>query len=134
MVQAPADPSRFLIDTDVLIDYLRGVAVASAWLEQVEGAPMVSAITVAELYAGVREGGERTKLDLFLSAFKIIGINDWVAKRGGLMRRDYFKSHSIGLADALIAATAEHLGARLATLNSAHFPMLDDVLVPYTKH
>ena len=43
MVQTPADPSRFLIDTDVLIDYLRGVAVASAWLEQVEGAPMVSA-------------------------------------------------------------------------------------------
>jgi predicted nucleic acid-binding protein len=118
----------------VLIDYLLGVAVASAWLEHVEGEPLVSAITVAELYAGVREGGERTKLDLFLSAFQIIGIDDSIAKRGGLMQRDYFKSHGLGLADALIAATAEHLGARLTTLNSAHFPMLDDVLVPYTKH
>jgi predicted nucleic acid-binding protein len=37
------------------------------------------------------------------------------------------------LADALIAATAEADGARLATLNIKHFPMLPDVLVPYTK-
>lgn len=35
------------------------------------------------------------------------------------------------LADALIAATAEFHGAWLVTLNVKHFPMLDDVMVPY---
>jgi predicted nucleic acid-binding protein len=50
---------------------------------------------------------------------------------GGLFMRQYAKSHSIGLADALIAATGKHLGARLVTLNDKNFPMLTDVLVPY---
>ena len=48
-------------------------------------------------------------------------------------RREYGKSHGVGLADALIAATAEVVGAQLVTLNKKHFPMLDDVYVPYTK-
>jgi predicted nucleic acid-binding protein len=56
-----------------------------------------------------------------------------VAVRGGLYRRDFGKSHSTGLADALIAATAELSGARLVTLNDRHFPMLSDVIVPYQK-
>jgi predicted nucleic acid-binding protein len=35
------------------------------------------------------------------------------------------------LLDALIAATAKLHGVRLVTRNVRHFPMLDDVLVPY---
>ncbi|MFN5219653.1 MAG: hypothetical protein ACK5FE_01870 [Cyanobacteriota bacterium] len=42
-------------------------------------------------------------------------------------------SHGTGLADALIAASAEAAGATLVTLNRRHFPMLADVLVPYAK-
>jgi predicted nucleic acid-binding protein len=37
------------------------------------------------------------------------------------------------LADALIAATAESRQASLVTLNSKHFPMLANVVVPYQK-
>jgi len=33
--------------------------------------------------------------------------------------------------DALIAATAELHGARVVTRNARHFPMLDDLVVPY---
>ena len=55
------------------------------------------------------------------------------AVRGGLFRRDYGKSHGVGLADALIAATAELAQATLVTLNAKHFPMLPTVLVPYQK-
>jgi predicted nucleic acid-binding protein len=36
-----------------------------------------------------------------------------------------------GLADALIAASAEAAGATLVTLNRRHFPMLAEVLAPY---
>lgn len=45
---------QFLVDTDVLIDYLRGRAEAVTYLESLEASLLISVITVAELYAGVR--------------------------------------------------------------------------------
>ena len=122
-----------LIDTDVLIDYLRGQAAAVSYLESLIEPLLISAITVAELYAGVREGTERQALESFVTAFHVVMIDQMIAEQGGLHRRDYGKSHNVGLADALIAATAEVRGATLVTLNRKHFPMLAAVTVPYTK-
>src|SRR5690348_1204635 len=96
-----------LIDTDVLIDYLRGRAEAVTYLEGLQEPLLVSAVTVAELYAGVREGAERTALGQFLAAFEVVPVDQAIAVKAGLHRRDYGKSHATGLADALIAATAE---------------------------
>jgi predicted nucleic acid-binding protein len=124
---------RLLFDSDILIDYLRGQTQAVAYLEERTETLLVSTITVAELFAGVREGKERTALSTFLSAFELVAVDAAIAERGGLFRRDYGRSHSTGLADALIAATAEHLQAQLVTLNRKHFPMLSDVHVPYSK-
>src|SRR5438094_6009769 len=115
-----------MVDTDVLIDYLRGRAEAVTYLDSLTVPLCISAITVAELHAGVREGEERARLDLFLQAFEIIPVDQHAAVRGGLFRRDYGKSHSTGLADALIAATAILRKTRLVTLNDKHFPMLAD--------
>ncbi|HWT00392.1 MAG TPA: hypothetical protein VN256_09105 [Pyrinomonadaceae bacterium] len=50
---------RLPIDTDVLIDYLRGRAEAVSYLEGLAGQLLISAMSVAELHAGVREGEER---------------------------------------------------------------------------
>ena len=124
---------RLLIDTDVLIDYLRDRAEAVSYLESLTESLLISVITMAELYAGVREGAERTKLDEFVQAFEVVPVDREVAIEGGLYRRDYMKSHNVGLADALIAATAELRQAALVTLNSKHFPMLANVIVPYQK-
>ena len=126
-------PRALLLDTDVLIDYLRGDEQAVAFLEGLTSPLLVSAITVAELFAGVREGKERTTLGSFIGAFEVVEVSAAVAEKGGLYRRDYRKSHNVGLADALIAASAEHAGARLVTLNAKHFPMLTDLVVPYRK-
>lgn len=122
----------FLIDTDVAIDYLRGNADAMAYIEGLSGNNFISAITVAELYAGVRDGAERTALESFIRAFQVVEIESGIAEHGGLYRRDFGKSHGVGLADALIAACAEAHGATLVTLNAKHFPMLS-AHVPYHK-
>lgn len=122
-----------LVDTDVLIDYLRDKAEAISYLESRSEPLLISVITVAELYAGVRDGAERTKLDEFVRAFEIVPVDREISVKGGLYRRDYVKSHSVGLADALIAATAEIHRARLVTLNGKHFPMLANVIIPYQK-
>lgn len=126
-------PVRLLLDTDVLIDYLRGVPEAVTYLESRKEVLLISAVTVGELYAGVREGRERKALDAFMQAFEIVVLDASLAERGGLLRRDYGKSHGTGLADALIAASAERQEAVLVTLNRKHFPMLREVLVPYEK-
>lgn len=124
---------RLLVDTDVLIDYLRGKAEAVSYLESLIEPLLISVITVAELYAGVRDGAERTKLDEFIRAFEIIPVDRDISIKGGLYRRVYMKSHNVGLADALIAATSEAHQAQLVTLNSKHFPMLANIIAPYQK-
>jgi predicted nucleic acid-binding protein len=55
-----------------------------------------------------------------------------VAQLGGLYRREYRASHGTGIADALIAATAEDSGAGLVSFNRRHFPMVE-ITVPYER-
>lgn len=124
-------PIGLLLDTDILIDYLRDRPEAVAYIDNLNEDLCISVITAAELYAGVREGAERAKLDTFLLAFLVIPIDAEIAVRGGLLRRDFGKSHGTGLADALIAATALVRQLRLVGLNRKHFPMLPDMLSPY---
>jgi predicted nucleic acid-binding protein len=81
--------SPLLIDTDVLIDYLRGNTAAVAYLESLTEPLLISAITMAELYAGVREGSERQALESFMAAFQVVVADETIARRGGLYRRDY---------------------------------------------
>ena len=124
---------RLVIDTNILVDHFRKFPAAVEFVSQLARRPVVSVITAAELFAGVREGSEREEIERFLSRTVLIDIDEQIAIRAGLMLRDYRKSHGVGLADALLAATAEVDGARLVTLNSKHFPMLNEVLVPYQK-
>ena len=125
--------ARQLIDTDVLIDYLRDRNEAVTYLESLAPPLSVSAITVAELYAGVRDGKERATLDQFVGSFQVVAVDTMIALRAGIIRRDFGKSHGTGLADAIIAATAEALHADLVTLNRKHFQMLKNIVVPYQR-
>ena len=129
-------PRSILLDTDVLIDFLRGhdkaVSFVNANLDRI----ILSSIVVAELYAGVRGGkgdAEQVVLENFLSLFRVVPINGDVAKLGGLYKRDYGRSHGVGLADAIVAATATLEGAELKTLNAKHYPMLQDIEPAYRK-
>ena len=129
----PKPRALLVVDTDVLIDYLRDQADAVLFLESCVQPLALSVVSVAELYVGVREGEERQRLDAFVAAFDSLPLEQEVAVQAGLWCRQYGPSYGTGLADALIAATVAAIGATLATLNRRHFPMLADVLVPYSK-
>jgi predicted nucleic acid-binding protein len=120
-----------LLDSCVLIDYLRDRPEAVAYLEGLDRKPLISALTVAELYAGVREGRERTVLNALTAGLEVVAVDRAIAERGGLLRRDYGRSHGVGVVDAIIAATAIAQGAVLVTRNAKHFPMVEDLVVPY---
>jgi predicted nucleic acid-binding protein len=122
----------FLVDTDVLINHLRGHAATRNWLERAraDGPLAVSVVTVAELTGGMRTG-ERKDVWRLLSAFQAVGVSELVARRAGEFMRAYRRGHSgIALGDYLIAATAAELGADLATMNVKHFPMFPGLLPP----
>jgi predicted nucleic acid-binding protein len=122
-----------LVDTDILIDYLRGHPEAGSFLESRLDEVSISAVSVAELYQGVREGRERTLLARMVSALTVLPLTTDIAERAGLFRRDYRATTGCGLADCVIAATAARHGLELATLNGKHFRMLERVLTPYLK-
>ena len=122
-----------LLDTDVLIDYLRGSDPAVRYFAEAQERLLISAVSVAELYAGVKGEAEEIQLADFIASFEIAEIDFPTARQGGLFRNQYFRSHGVGLADALIAASAIRCAACLITLNQKHFPMLSDVEVPYRK-
>lgn len=123
--------TKRLLDTCVLVDFLRGKAQAKTFLLGLNQIPYLSALTVAELYGGVREGEERTQLDKLVHLFHVVPVSAEIGKKGGLYRRQYHKSHGVGLVDAIIAATAEDIGAAVVTLNKKHFPMISRLVVPY---
>jgi len=124
---------RLLLDTDVLIDFLRGQPQAVQLMEDTDCEFHVSAVSVAELYVGVRDGREREVLDQLMGLLRTIEISTEIAQQAGLWRREYGKSHGTGILDALIAACADALQIPLATLNVKHFPMLPRVSAPYRK-
>jgi len=121
-----------LFDTDILIDFLRGLQPAVSFLENADQQLRISAITAAELYAGAREK-EMPALDEFLLAFEIIAVDHQISKAGGMIRNKYNKSHGVGLSDAIIAASAIATQSYLVTLNKKYFPMLKKIILPYRK-
>jgi predicted nucleic acid-binding protein len=124
---------KLLFDTDVLIEYLRGKDEEKSYIDSIQEVIYMSSITMAELYAGVRKGAESRRLEIFIETFEVISLNSTIAKIGGLYRNQYNPSHGIGLADALIAATAKEIDAQVITFNIKHFPMLDNVIKPYER-
>lgn len=123
----------FLIDTDILIDYLRGHTAAVTTIEENIHDLYLSVMNVAELHQGVRSEKERQKLTSTLAAFTILPITAEIAVLGGTFSGKYRASHGAGLADCLIAATAHLHDLTLRTLNSKHYPMLEHIEVPYKK-
>ena len=122
-----------LVDTSVIIDYLRGHHGAEDVLEgERAAAPLhASEMTRLEVLAGMRtseEGGTRS----FLSIFIWHPVDTLIAERAGELGRRWLSSHrSIDSADLAIAATAMVTGCKLLTCNVKHFPMFTDLKKPY---
>jgi predicted nucleic acid-binding protein len=115
-----------LVDTDVLINFLRGKLKAREFLQaRLENSQILcSVITVAEIFAGVRQHELEKTRDL-LDNLEIIPVTRAIAEKAGLYKGG-IKSQSLELDDCFIAATANLHKAILATGNVRHYPM-DDI-------
>ncbi|MGI0148653.1 MAG: PIN domain-containing protein [Thermoplasmata archaeon] len=116
-----------LLDTDVIIQILRG---HRRFIDSAESIPRSGsktyccAVSFAEVYGGIRPG-EEALTDAFFGARGEVVIDSTTGRRAGAYMARYAKSHSLDIADALIAAAASTSGLRLWTLNRKHYPMTD---------
>jgi len=120
-----------LVDTDVVIEFLRGRTEARQFLEAQDERPCMSVGTVLELYAGFKNRREEQKAERLFSEAKIFPVTKEIAQRAGVWSRRFASSHGLDDIDAIIAATAEHHGLRLAALNTKHFPMFPKLRPAY---
>ena len=71
--------TAILVDTDVMVDYLRGHEQAASFLKRQAGRVILSSVVVAELYAGVKGDAEQAALDAVISLFRVVPVTADIA-------------------------------------------------------
>lgn len=126
--------SSALIDTNILIDHLRGRPSATDFLKSLiinETKLVCSVITHIELLAGMRSGEDK-QIRSLLQIFDEAQVDIAIAELAGKYMNLFMKSHGLTAGDAILAATAKKMSTVLYTLNAKHFPMSDIcVTIPY---
>jgi hypothetical protein len=117
-----------LLDTDVLIWYLRGNQKAFELIDSLENF-CISSVTYMELVQGMRNKDELRKLQQTLKSWnvKTIYISEEISAKALFYVEEYFLSHSMQVADALIASTATTYGLKLITANDKHYKIVKDL-------
>jgi predicted nucleic acid-binding protein len=120
---------KILMDSDVLIDFLRGYdkrirdVFRQLYKKQIVG--ILSTINIVELYSGkdVLNYKKLASLKKLLSYFQILSLKQAVAELAGTLRFKY----SLGLADSVIAATCIKEKAKLFTFNTKDFKKIKEL-------
>ncbi len=110
-----------------IIEVLPGHAdvIEAAHALEASGTPTYcTPISVAEVYAGIRPDEEHITRAFFEARGEVVLDADTGRRAGAYLAR-YARSHSVEIADSLIAAAATTSDLRLWTLNRKHYPMDD---------
>ena len=117
-----------IIDTDVLICYLRGNEKAKKAVEC--SIPFaISAVTYMELIQGMKNKEEFKMFQKQIQKWNtdVIQIDKEISSRAVFYIQEYALSHSMMLADALIAATVVQTNETLLTANDKHYKYIPSI-------
>ena len=117
-----------LVDTDVLIWYLKGNENAYQVIENSSNF-FISVVTYMELVQGMRNKKELNNLRKALHIWnaKMLYISEEISAKAMFYVEQHFLSHSMQLADALIGATAITYGNPVLTGNDKDYRVLKDL-------
>jgi len=119
-----------LIDTDVIIWYLRGNEKARDVIDNNPGF-LISVVTYMELVQGMRNQRELRELRRAMRDWKveILYIDEEISSKAMFLVERHFLSDSMRLADALIASTALTNGIAILTANDKHYKVVSQLEV-----
>ena len=121
--------ARLLLDTNILIDHLRGDPTATTLLRDVETGRVhanISVITETELLSSASLARRELRdIHTLLSFLPTVAVTSRIARTAAALRRTYH----MDLPDALIAATAHVAHATLVTRNLKHFRQIKGLRV-----
>mgnify|MGYP003394905418 CR=1 FL=1 len=116
-----------LVDTNIIIDHLRGEKQATAFLRKIEEGMIkgyISTITEAEVLSGSKLTQKKIEEILMLfEMFEKLEVNSAIAQKAGDFRHKY----KCGIMDAIIAASADYKGIELVTRNIKHFKIISEI-------
>ncbi len=116
-------------DTNILIDFLNGVPEAQVALSPF-ARRVISRISWMEVLVGVKDTPGEDIARKFLAQFEIQEITPDIAEAAITLRRHH--QPRIRLPDAIILASARHIGCRLTTRDASVFPAASpDIHIPY---
>lgn len=121
-----------ILDSDVLIEILRGNARTARWVaaQALTGEALgYSPVSRAEVGAGLRPKEEDEVAALF-GGLHLVTIDATTGELAGDRMRRYRKSHALELGDALIGASVVQHGERLATFKRRHYPGIPRLTSP----
>ena len=101
-----------LLDSDVLIWYMRGNLKAKKVIENLGPFP-ISSVSYMELIQGLRSNAEMKVLREFIGkkGISILHVSVDISQKAIFYMEQFSLSHNLRMADALIAATASMHGA-----------------------
>ncbi len=125
--------SRYVLDTDICIYWLKGNEAVKKKVEQIgPGNLRITIFTLAELNYGAYYSQHVEKnlqnLQRFLSRIKVIGFDENAAEYFGKIKADLRQNGQlIEDLDILIASTVLSHGAVLVTNNTLHFSRIQEL-------
>lgn len=125
----------YLLDTDILIDIQRGHPPAVSWFSALQEVPFIPGIVVMELVQDAKNAQQVQKALKFVAPLPVVWPTKADCNRALSDFTTFHLSHSLGLLDSLIAATATGLGATLWTFNAKHYKVVPDLVLeqPYKR-
>lgn len=127
---------KLILDTSVIIDFLRQDNKTNTWLYSLSLEKhqfATSIITHTELFAGKsvwEKQAARSELETIFSGIKLIPLTQSISTTAGKIRAQ----HQVDLIDAIIAATAIEQNLPLATLNPKDFSPLKPLKILNKNH
>lgn len=116
-----------LVDTDVLIDFSRGVEKSKEKLRNLESDHIlaVSVITQFELMVGCENKADFKSLRKFLSGFEVLHLNKSISQKAVNLFDKYRLSHGVLIPDMLIASTSLAMEIPLMSKNRKDFQFIE---------
>jgi predicted nucleic acid-binding protein len=120
-------PVKAVFDTNILVDYLKGVRVAKEELDRYR-VRQISIITFIEVMVGAKNAAEESAIRSFLATFEVLDLSTGIAQEAISIRKEL----RLKIPDAIVYATARSQGCILVSRNTKELKEAwPDIRIPY---